>query len=172
MKYSLLLSLALALVPAATWSAELDDGAVRKLSEKYTTAWNAGDAAGVAALYAQDAVLTMSDGRTMRGRAEIQTVFDEVMKSKGRLTISADEARALGSDAGVWRCEWKRAEPKGGSPRGTRLAVLAASKDGWLIIEDLVALSPAGSAPKKAPHSHGEGEHGHEHGPGDKGHAH
>ncbi|MEX2524762.1 MAG: SgcJ/EcaC family oxidoreductase [Gammaproteobacteria bacterium] len=46
-----------------------------KLNEKWNTAFNQGDATAVAALYAEDAILSPGNGETIKGRAAIQELF-------------------------------------------------------------------------------------------------
>jgi len=43
---------------------------------------NAGDAAGLAALYAEDAALDMPGARTLRGRAELLAFFERFVASR------------------------------------------------------------------------------------------
>lgn len=46
-----------------------------KLNEKWNTAFNSGDAAAVAGLYAGDAVVSPGNGETIKGRTAIQELF-------------------------------------------------------------------------------------------------
>lgn len=173
MRKTIALLLALVLCPHAA-SAAADEAAAKKLAADFSAAWNRGDSAALAALYATDAVVTAPDGKTARGRNSIEGMFATDLRDKqgSRMTLSAHEFRELGTSGMVWRCDWKLTGLKGAasSASGTGLAVLVANKDGWLIAEDLAALSPpAPKAPAKA-HGHDHGEGAHDHGPG--GHQH
>ena len=72
---------ALALVLVMTFSAAPQAGsddvtaAVQTLNAKWDKALNTGDAAAVAALYAEDGRVVTGDGKIMNGRAEIQGLF-------------------------------------------------------------------------------------------------
>lgn len=157
---------------------EVDEAALREVSKKFVAAWNKGDAAAVAALYAPDAVVTPPSGQTVRGRKALQESLAGDLRSKARLALSAEEFRPLSDSAAVWRCEWKLSGAKDGrNGAGTGLAVLTRGPSGWLIVEDLVAMSPRASKPAgghehgAGGHSHGPGE-GHDHGTGGHGHDH
>lgn len=174
----LLLSMCLVLAPGMAIAADADDVTIKKISKDFVTAWNAGDAAALAAFYASDAVLTTPGGQTSRGQDAIQAAFTKDLHDMegGKLALSGEEFQLLGTDAAVWRCDWKltgtKNQPASG---GTGLAVLKRSANGWRIIEDLVALTPAapaGAKKKKGDHGHDHGEGGHSHGEGGHGHDH
>lgn len=163
MKLSLALLLTLSLTSAA--SAAPDQAAAEKLAREYQAAWNRGDATAVAALYAQDAVFTTPDGKTFRGRDAIREALTAHVKG-GPMSFSGHEFRELGATAMAWRCDWKAAGSKGPAMSGTGVALLVADKTGWLIVEDLAALTPAApKMAKPAAHDHGDGPHSHDHGP-------
>lgn len=173
--------LALVLLAPVSAFAAADEAAAKKLASDFTAAWNRGDSAAIAALYAADAVLTAPDGRTARGRNSIEGMFATDLREKAgsKLAFSANEFREVGTGGMVWRCEWKMTGLKGAASTasGTGLAVLVAEKDGWLIVEDLAALTPTIPAEKVAPkkrtgHGHDHGPGGHSHGDGDHGHDH
>ena len=170
----LLAFLVLASLAHAAFAQAFDEKPLRELSQKFATAWNAGDAAAVAALYAPDAVLTTPGGTTVRGRKAIQDGVATDLKhmAGAKIAFSAEEFRPLGADAAIWRCEWTMKGMKDGStPKGTGLAAVTRGPSGWLIVEDIAALSPAKPAAKPAGHGHphGAGE-AHDHGP--HGHTH
>ena len=175
MRKTIVLILSLALTSHGA-SAAADEAAAKKVAADFSAAWNRGDSAAIAALYAADAVVTGPDGKTARGRNSIEGMFATDLRDKAgsRMTLSANEFRELGNAGMVWRCDWKLSGLKGPVPTvsGTGLAVLAASKDGWSIVEDLAALTPpAPKAPAKgSSHGHDHGDGGHDHGAG--GHQH
>jgi uncharacterized protein (TIGR02246 family) len=55
--------------------------AVQLLNAKWDKAFNSGDAAAVAALYAEDGRVVTGDGTIKNGRAEIQALFQSFMDS-------------------------------------------------------------------------------------------
>lgn len=81
---------------AATESA---DAALRQLSVDYAERYSAGDAAGVSALYAEDAVLIGSRGEPVEGRAAIEADLGERMKALPTLEISVIETDPRGDVA-------------------------------------------------------------------------
>lgn len=172
------MALVLALAVPCGVLAAADEAAAKKLAADFSAAWNRGDATAIAALYSTDAVLTGPDGKTARGRNSIEGMFAGELREKAgsRLAFSANEFREVGAGGLVWRCDWKMTGLKGpaATVSGTGLAVLAAEKDGWQIVEDLAAQTPVSTEPKapkkRAGHGHEHGPGGHEHGPG--GHEH
>lgn len=161
--------LTLSLVPTPLLAQEEDEKPLRALAKSFAAAWNRQDAAGIGTLFSSDAVLTGPDGTTSRGTEGIVQAFSRELQSSPRLSFSGEEFRFLGNAAAVWRCEWKL---KSGE-RGTGLAVLQKTGSGWVIVEDLVALTPeapsAGHSHDDEPHDHAHPEgqdHSHDHGDG------
>ena len=72
------LALALAAGPAAAGALE---DRVAKMNAAWDAAFNSQDAAGVAALYAEDARAVTGDGTIKDGRAEIEALFRSFMDS-------------------------------------------------------------------------------------------
>lgn len=155
--------------PLSLQAQEGDEKPLKDLSRSYAKGWNGQKAADVAALYAADAILTTPGGETIRGRDAIQSGLGEELGAKRRISFSGEEYRWLSEDAVVWRYEWKISG--GESSRGTGLAVLTKTGEGWRIVEDLTALSPAAPAAAAPEHPAEEGDHGHDHG-GAGGHSH
>jgi len=105
-RLSLVVSLAgLAFVGACRSSSQQSvDAAVRERVRQFETAYNAGDADAVAAIYAVDGTHTYALGFTHRGRLEIANGLREMFAGpfKGtRLTITPVHIRALSTDVAV-----------------------------------------------------------------------
>lgn len=86
------------------FSQQTVETAIRKRVRQYETAYNAGDADAVAAIYAVDGTHTYALGFTHRGRLEIANGLKEQFAGpfKGtRLTINPLHIRALSSDVAV-----------------------------------------------------------------------
>ncbi len=81
--------------PAATESA---DAAVRQLTADYSERYDAGDAAGVAALYAEDGILIGSRGEPVEGRAAIEADVSETMQ-----TMTGDRGHRYADDGQLGR---------------------------------------------------------------------
>jgi uncharacterized protein (TIGR02246 family) len=63
---------------------ERDDAAIRAVEEAYDTAWSAGDASALAALFSADAVVVNPLGKVARGRTDIQRVLGEFLRGPAR----------------------------------------------------------------------------------------
>jgi uncharacterized protein (TIGR02246 family) len=70
---------------------------ITKLDQAWQTAYNAKDAAGVAALYAEDAKVMAPGSATVSGRAAIQAFFAEQVKQGGTNTLTTGEVLDGGS---------------------------------------------------------------------------
>lgn len=122
-----------------------DKAAVDKIREEFLTAFNAGDAAKVGDLYAEDAVQMPGDGSpTLNGRAAIvarnKGLFEQftakIAIRPSRTQVSGD----LAYDEGTYTFE---ATPKkaGSKPmpaeEGRYVIVLHREPGGWKVIEDI-----------------------------------
>ena len=114
---------ALALASASgALSQESVEAAVRARVKQYESAYNAGDADAVAAIYSVDGTHTYALGFTHRGRLEIANGLKELFAGpfKGtRLTINPLHIRALSSDVAVEEAAFSVTGLKG--PSGTDL---------------------------------------------------
>jgi uncharacterized protein (TIGR02246 family) len=71
-----------------------EESILGSFSEAYEAAWNAGDAAGVAALFAEDAWAALADLPAVEGRTAIQQVMEQ--RVRGEIDIHGVESRDLG----------------------------------------------------------------------------
>jgi len=110
--------------------------------ERFVAAWNARDAAALAALFDDDADFVNVVGIWWRRRRAIEKAHDYALKRffrDSRITIEEVSVKHLGADAatvhGQWRMVGQRApddtvlEPR----RGIMLLVLRRTGDGWTI---------------------------------------
>ena len=88
--------------------------AVRRSGEQYTTAFNVGDAAAIADLYAENAELTDSSGNVFRGRESIQQEYASFFETypEAEITLTLEEGDMLSPMVAVER---GRTETKLGS---------------------------------------------------------
>jgi uncharacterized protein (TIGR02246 family) len=100
---------ALAMCATLTLPASGQTGGTRAEIEKMTQAWqkafNAGDAAGVAALYSTDGKLMAPGAEPVTGRDGIKTALEAAIKQGGKMTITTEEVTASGNTAletGKW----------------------------------------------------------------------
>lgn len=110
--------------------------------ERFVAAWNARDAAALAALFDDDADFVNVVGIWWRRRRAIEKAHDYALKRffhDSHITIEEVSVKHLGADAatvhGRWRMEGQRApddtvlDPR----RGIMLLVLRRTGDGWTI---------------------------------------
>jgi uncharacterized protein (TIGR02246 family) len=69
---------------------------IQRLSDKFSEAASAGDAAAVAALYAEDAVLLPLEAPIVKGRAAIQDFWKPVVESGAKAKLTTTEATLAG----------------------------------------------------------------------------
>ena len=137
---------------AKTAPSAADETAARAVNIAWYKAYNAGDGAGVAALYAEDAVLNAPGAPAARGMASIREYF---MKSAGA-AAAAGVALVDGptSDVGVsgdlaWQSGTFKIIDKSGAAldAGKYITVLQRKDGKWMIIRDTWNADGAPAAP-------------------------
>jgi uncharacterized protein (TIGR02246 family) len=73
-------------------------GNLQSLSDKFAQAFNAGDAAAVAALYTNEAVILPPGAEMMKGRTAIQAFWKGAAEQLGNGKLTTVEVKPLGSD--------------------------------------------------------------------------
>lgn len=123
-----------AMAPAA-----VDADALRAQLDQFVSLWNAGDAASLGSLIAEDAVLMQPDGPPLEGRAAImEAVSGSYDVAMFQQSATADEILALGDYAygrGTWTLNPTAAAGEGApTPSGKWSAVYKAGPDGaWQV---------------------------------------
>jgi uncharacterized protein (TIGR02246 family) len=117
---------------------------------KWIQAYTKGDAAGLTALYAKDAVIIAAlTAEPVVGSANIRKYYDgEVTHRLSGLTLKSTETRALGPDtlldAGLWGGDVS--DEKGGKPlhlSGPYVVTFAHRGSDWLLQTDASSMPPA-----------------------------
>lgn len=127
---------------AATESA---DAALRQLTADYAERYDAGDAAGVAALYAEDGILVGSRGEPVEGRAAIEADVNETMQAMSTLETEVTETQPMGNAAVARGAYTLAGGENGAEASGYWLASYEKGADGeWLI--DWLLVNEATSA--------------------------
>jgi uncharacterized protein (TIGR02246 family) len=93
-----------------------DKAIIQSLNDKFAQAFNAGDAAGVAALYTEEAVILPPGAEMMKGRSAIQTFWKGAAEQLGNGKLTTVEVKPLGSDRaleiGTFSFRTKGAQPQ------------------------------------------------------------
>lgn len=134
-----------------------DEAAIRAMNPAWFTAYNAGDADGVAALYADDAVLNIPGAPAARGRAAIREALakDIAATAAAGLTNNQGPSPEFGVSGDLgW--EWNTftiTDQSGATIDTGKYVTVYGKKDGkWLIIRDIwnSDAPPAAPAPEAA----------------------
>ncbi|MGC2199122.1 MAG: SgcJ/EcaC family oxidoreductase [Stellaceae bacterium] len=76
-----------------------EKAAIQKLNDAWTAAFNKGDAAAVAAMYAEDAYVLPPGADMVKGRAAIEGFWRQAAQQMGDAKLTAVDVLALGPDA-------------------------------------------------------------------------
>jgi len=113
-----------------------DDAAVRKTLDGLASAFQKGDAKGVAAQWTPDGEYIEDDGATFRGRAELQKAYAEFFTKNpdNVLTVEVNEIRFPSKDNAVVEAHFKLHKGKKRELIVSRCSFLMTREDGkWLI---------------------------------------
>jgi uncharacterized protein (TIGR02246 family) len=122
--------------------------AIDAIAQKYSDAWKAGDAAGCASVYSEDADYVDFMGMTAKGRAAIQESLTQTLGSfpGTSIQITRTGIRILSPDVVVSDGTW---EVTGGTPaegaptKGFYTVVVAKQGDTWQIVANRAKVPPA-----------------------------
>jgi uncharacterized protein (TIGR02246 family) len=135
--------LLVACVPVSQQDTEADADAIRAVLADFGALANAGDAAGIAELYAEDAIQMPPDAASRLGRGAILASMEETFGANTlQMTNVADEIEVAG-DLAFMRITWDEAiVPKDGGDtvqmHGNWLVILKRQADGsWKIWRDM-----------------------------------
>lgn len=123
--------------------------ALATVADTWETAYNGRNAEGVAALYADDALLMPPGASVIHGKAAIKEYFDKDIVTNGaKLSIKA-EATEVGGDWG-WRSgAWSVVDAPGVT--GKYIEVWHHTVDGWKLQRDIWNADATPPAPAPAP---------------------
>jgi uncharacterized protein (TIGR02246 family) len=109
-----------------------DLAAIQKNAEAFIAAFEKGDAAAVAALWAPDGDYTDQSGRTLKGRADLLKALQHAFAlNKGmKLRINSASLRFLTPDVAVEDGTTEVIPPDGGPPSSSRFTNIHVKKDG------------------------------------------
>ena len=75
----------------------LDRGAIRKIADAYTAAWNSGSADAVSAFYAEDGNIVINRGAPWEGRSGVAQMAAGFFADVPDLTLVCDAVRVAGT---------------------------------------------------------------------------
>ena len=138
------LLVALALAGCSGRPGVVSPGVSPELKHSWEVAFNRGDAAAVAALYAEDAQLVMSGSLPARGKAAIRAAVEAMIKSGVKVRIGTDQNTGSGDLAYVYG-HYSVLDHDGvkSVEEGSYVEVWRRRGDAWLIDLDVNAVSPA-----------------------------
>lgn len=116
---------------------DADEKAIRATADAFVKAFNAADAKAVGALWAADAEYTDEDGRTIEGRAAIETLYADVFKQApgAMMTVTIESVRFLAPELAVEKGVARVKSPGGLGDTAARYTVVHANRDGkWLMV--------------------------------------
>jgi uncharacterized protein (TIGR02246 family) len=134
-----------------------DPAPVNAIRDKYIAAYNAGDAAAVAALFAEDAVSMPDHRAALVGRAAIESYFRDVfMQFSASVSVTPGETDVTGDVAHEHGTFSVTLTPKAGgsatTETGNYLVVLKKGSDGnWLVHHDIDNSNVPHPAPAPTP---------------------
>jgi uncharacterized protein (TIGR02246 family) len=144
---TLLTTLLLALVACAKTAtapptASTDTDAIKAVNVAWNNAYNAGDGAAVAALYAEDAVLNVPGKPPMRGKAVISEYYakDAAGFATSGVTVSDDPVTDVGQSGDLaWQWGTYKTTNKAGSvvDAGKFVSVFERRGGKWVIVRDI-----------------------------------
>jgi ketosteroid isomerase-like protein len=134
-----------------------DEAALRGLADRYVTAFNANDAAGIAALVTDDYRAVAPDGTLTSGPAGVEQMESQGIQMRQKMNVNltlratTDFVQWVNADTATVGGSWTAdGVPEGQPNRGSWLAVAHKSADGeWQMMSTLAAdyLPPPAEAP-------------------------
>lgn len=128
------------------------EAAVDSLRGAFLAAYNAGNAAGLAPLYAADAVFLPANAPPVEGRDSIRAHFDRLFSAGPSLKVSPHEVKPLGPDwttaGGTFRVT---TTPEGAEEptvtKGSYLILLRQTADGWKLFRHVATYDSVPAMP-------------------------
>jgi uncharacterized protein (TIGR02246 family) len=124
-----------------TGDTSADEAAIRAIDSTWFTAYNAGNADGVAALYADDAVINVPGAPPARGSGAIREALAQDIANSSKAGVSlkpaTSEVGVSGDLAWVWNTFTARDKSGATVDAGKYVTVVARTDGKWHIIRDI-----------------------------------
>jgi len=149
LRFTLLLTSALAAVATAKEAPTEAETAVLAVADAYVAAFNAGQASKLADLYADDAEWLDQDGNLYSGKpAILKALGESFAANKGRtIELSVESVRKLGNDVLLDKGSAVVTGPDGTRSRSDYTTVYQRSQDRWVIAQITETGDPTGDDP-------------------------
>ncbi len=133
-----LIALALAVsVPAFAQTGGDLRAQIGKMSQAWEKAYNAADAAGLAALYAKDATVMPPNAEPASGSSAIRTFFDGDVKSGAKNALTTQDVTGSG-DYAIETGKWVATSAEGKHlDHGRYVTIYKKADGGWKIYRDI-----------------------------------
>jgi ketosteroid isomerase-like protein len=143
----------------ATQGSAQDETAIRGLADKFVAAFNANNAAGIAAIVTDDYRSVAADGTAINGKAGVEKSESEAVQLRQKmnlnltLSVSTDFLQWIDASNATIGGTWSITGAPGGSPnKGSWMGVAHKSAGGeWLLSSSLAADYVAPPLPAPAP---------------------
>jgi uncharacterized protein (TIGR02246 family) len=137
MKRRIMITMASIAWMCPAYAADNSMAVLHEVSTKWQTAFNAGDTAKLAALYAPDALFASGILGMLNGKPEIEAALSKMLQQKPQITFTLKEARQNGDVMwGVW--EYTLAN----GPTGYGGVTLAKTSNEWQITLHVSNVTP------------------------------
>jgi uncharacterized protein (TIGR02246 family) len=110
---------------------------IGKMSQAWEKAYNAGDAAGLTALYAKDAMVMPPNAEPASGSSAIRTFFEGDVKAGAKMALTLEDVTGSGENA-VETGKWVATSADGKHlDHGKYVTVYKKAAGGWKIYRDI-----------------------------------
>lgn len=138
-KAVMIIAMAMLALPATAQAQHDDQGkaALKEMAPKWQAAYNAGDAAGVAALYAEDGILLPPNSPPVKGRKAIEVFWAGAIESGGTTELTVQKMYGMGenvTEVGAWVAT---AADGSHQDHGSYTLVYKQVEGGWQIVSDM-----------------------------------
>jgi uncharacterized protein (TIGR02246 family) len=124
-----------------------DEESILREIDAFAAAWSRGDASETASFFTPDGVRVGAAGDVQRGRAELESAFEQLLHGRfagATVTLERGAVRMLTPELALWRGEMT-ITPGGAAPpiKGHVVQLMKRVDGRWLVLESHPKLYPA-----------------------------